>query len=381
MRPGQTKEPEDLHLSPGRLEEAYAILGRAVEEGKIMGCAVGISRNGQLLEPWAFGRRSIEGASPVGPDTIFLTASLTKPVTSTAAMLLVERGLIRLDDPVCSIVPEFGDGGPRDRILVRHLLSHTSGLPDQLPENVELRSRHATLPEFLSKIYRTPLLFEPGTSFSYQSCGMAMLMDIAQRVTGMPLAECMLREIFEPLGMEDSTLGVNWSKAERVSQVNLPAGISQYGGADAADWNWNSRYLWNLAYPWGGMFSTQADLLRFLNAFLNRGGLDGRRILSPQTAQAMTNNQVVKLLKIPKDVAYKNPWGFGWQLKAPFNSVFGDLNSPRTFGHWGATGTLYWADPETCLACVVLTNQPFEGSGAILGRFSNALAGSITSNP
>ena len=112
MRPGQTKEPEDLHLSPGRLEEAYAILGRAVEEGKIMGCAVGISRNGQLLEPRAFGRRSIEGASPVGPETIFLTASLTKPVTSTAAMLLVERGLIRLDDPVCSIVPEFGDGGP-----------------------------------------------------------------------------------------------------------------------------------------------------------------------------------------------------------------------------------------------------------------------------
>ena len=381
MQPGPTKDPEDLHLSPKRLEEAYAILGRAVEEGKIMGCTIGISRNGELLEPRAFGRRSSEGASPVVPDTIFLIASLTKPFTSTAAMMLVERGLIRLDDPVCSIVPEFGDGGPRDRVLVRHLLTHTSGLPDQLPENTELRSHHAPINEFLLKIYRTPLLFEPGTSFSYQSCGMAMLMDIVQRVTGTPLTEFMLREIFEPLGMSDSSLGVNWSKSERVSQVNLPAGSFQYGGADASDWNWNSRYLWSLAYPWGGMFSTQADLLGFLNVFLNRGTLNGKRVVSPQTAQAMTNNQVVKLLQIPKDVAYKNPWGFGWQLKAPFNSVFGDLNSSRTFGHWGATGTLYWADPETSLACVVLTNEPFEGSGAILGRFSNALAGSITANP
>jgi CubicO group peptidase (beta-lactamase class C family) len=381
MQSCPTKDPEDLHLSPKRLEEAYAILGREVEKGKIMGCTVGISRNGELLEARAFGRSSIEGTSPVVPDTIFLIASLTKPFTSTAAMMLVERGLIRLDDPVCSIVPEFGDGGPRDRILVRHLLTHTSGLPDQLPDNTELRSHHATLDEFLLKIYRTPLLFEPGTSFSYQSCGMAMLMDIVQRVSGTPLAEFMLREIFEPLGMSDSSLGVNWSKSEKVSQVNLPAGSFQYGGADASDWNWNSQYLWSLAYPWGGMFSTQADLLRFLNVFLDRGTLGDRRVLSPQTAQAMTNNQVVKLLQIPKDVAYKNPWGFGWQLKAPFNSVFGDLNSSSTFGHWGATGTLYWADPETSLACVVLTNQPFEESGAILGRFSNAVAGSIAANP
>ena len=351
MQSCPTKDPEDLHLSPKRLEEAYAILGREVEKGKIMGCTVGISRNGELL----------------------LIASLTKPFTSTAAMMLVERGLIRLDDPVCSIVPEFGDGGPRDRILVRHLLTHTRGLPDQLPDNTELRSHPATLDEFLLKIYRTPLLFEPGTSFSYQSCGMAMLMDIVQRVSGTPLAEFM--------GMSDSSLGVNWSKSEKVSQVNLPAGSFQYGGADASDWNWNSQYLWSLAYPWGGMFSTQADLLRFLNVFLDRGTLGDRRVLSPQTAQAMTNNQVVKLLQIPKDVAYKNPWGFGWQLKAPFNSVFGDLNSSSTFGHWGATGTLYWADPETSLACVVLTNQPFEESGAILGRFSNAVAGSIAANP
>ncbi len=378
MQPRLTSEPEQMGLSSKRLEVAYTILRRAVEEGRIMGCAVRISKDGEPLEPQAFGRRSIKEDLPVQADTIFLIASLTKPVTSTAAMMLVEKGSLRLDDPVCSIVPEFGDGGQRDRVLVRHLLTHTSGLPDQLPENMELRSHHATLDDFLRKIYRTPLLFEPGTSFSYQSCGMAMLMDIVQHVTGMPLADFMQREIFQPLSMVDSSLGVNWSKSERVSQVNIPPGGFQYGGADATDWNWNSRYLWSLGYPWGGMFSTATDLSRFLNAFLNRGTSGDRQILSPATVRAMTSNQVETFLPIPESVRRDHPWGLGWQLKSPSNSVFGDLVSPGTFGHWGATGTLCWADPESSLACVVLTNQPFDGSGAILGRFSNAIVGSLT---
>jgi CubicO group peptidase (beta-lactamase class C family) len=376
MQPGAIREPDRVGLSSKRLEEAYGILRRAVEEGKVMGCAVGVSREGEPLEPVAFGRKTIAGDSPVQPDTIFLTASLTKPVTATAAMMLVERGSIRLDDPVCSIVPEFGDGGQRDRISVRHLLTHTSGLPDQLPENRELRSQHAALEDFLRKIYKTPILFEPGTSFSYQSCGMAMLMDIVQHVTGLSLAEFMHREIFEPLGMEDTSLGVDWTKSERVSQINIPTASFQYGEADAVGWNWNSRYWWSLGSPWGGMASTQADLTRFLGAFLNHGSLGGRRILSPETVRAMISNQVETFPSIPKDVKRDNPWGFGWKLKTPFNAMFGDLVSPGTFGHWGATGTLVWADPQTSLTCVVLTNQPFDGIATVLSRFSNAVAGS-----
>src|SRR5580658_9795740 len=116
MKPGPTREPEQIGLSSKRLETAYGIWRRAVEEGKVMGCTLRISRDGEPLEPQAFGRRTIEGDSAVQPDTIFLVASVTKPVTSTAAMMLVERGAIRLDDPVCSLVPEFGDGGQRDRI-------------------------------------------------------------------------------------------------------------------------------------------------------------------------------------------------------------------------------------------------------------------------
>jgi CubicO group peptidase (beta-lactamase class C family) len=381
MQSGLSVEPEEIGLSSMRLDEAYAVLHEAVADGKIMGCSVGISRNAKSVEPRAYGSKSIGENSPVKPDTIFLCASVTKPVTATAAMMLVERGQIRLDDPVCSIVPEFGDGGKRDRILVRHLLSHTSGLPDQLPENRELRSQHATLDAFLQKIYNTPLLFEPGTSFSYQSCGMAMLMDVVQRISRMPLAEFMRREIFEPLGMEDSSLGVNWNKSERVSQVNIPTASFQYGEADAVSWNWNSRYWWSLGSPWGGMTSTQADLIKFLSMFLNRGRAGDRQILSPDTVREMTTNQVDTFVPIPLEVKRNNPWGFGWQLKTPFKAMFGDLVSSETFGHWGATGTLVWADPQSSLSCVVLTNQPFDRSGSILGRFSNAVAGSMTTRP
>jgi CubicO group peptidase (beta-lactamase class C family) len=381
MQPGPTREPGQLGLSSERLEGAYGIWRRAVEEGKVMGCTLRISKDGEPLEPQAFGRKTIEGDSMTKPDTIFLVASVTKPVTSTAAMMLVERGSIRLDDPVSSLVPEFGDGGQRDRILVRHLLSHTSGLPDQLPENRELRSQHATLDDFLKKIYRTRILFEPGTGFSYSSSGMAMLMDIVQHITGLSLAEFAHREIFEPLGMGDTSFGVDWSKSERVSQVNIPATGFQYGEADAVTWNWNSRYWWGLGSPWGGMVSTQSDLTRFLSTFLSGGSLGTRQVLSPETVRVMTSNQVEMFPSIAKDVSRDNPWGLGWQLKAPFNAMFGDLVSSKTFGHWGATGTLVWADPRTSLTCVVLTNQPFEGIATLMSRFSNAVVGSLTTLP
>ena len=345
-----------------------------------MGCAVQVSHEGNVMEPETFGKRSVEENLSVEENTIFLTASVTKPVTATSVMMLIERGRVGLDEPVCSIIPEFGDGGQRDKILVRNLLNHTSGLPDQLPENRELRSKHATLQEFVKRTYTTPLLFEPGTSFSYQSSGMTMLMDIVNRVTGMSLAEFARREIFEPLGMKDTSYGVDWNKADRVSRVNIPTTSFQYGEADAVTWNWNSKYWWSLGSPWGGMVSTVSDLTRLLSMFLNGGRLGTTQVLSPAAARAMITNQVEAITTIPEDVRRNNRWGFGWQLKAPFDSVFGNLVSPEAFGHRGATGTLVWADPQTDLTCVILTNQPFDDAdahSALLSKFSNAVAGSL----
>jgi CubicO group peptidase (beta-lactamase class C family) len=371
------KDPESLGLSSKSLEEAYGILEKAVKEGAIMGACVQIARSHGALEPMAFGRRRLEPEGPpVESNTIFLVASVTKPITATATMILIERGKLCLDDPVAAIIPEFR-GRWKERVLIRHLLTHTSGLPDMLPENRELRARHADLDEFLRRIYRVPLLFEPGTNISYQSCGFALLGEVVKRVAGISLAEFMQRELFKPLGMDDSSLGVDWNKASRISQVNIPQGSFEYGSL-SDDWNWNSPYWWSFGAPWGGLFSTVSDLTRFLMMFLNGGRLGGSRVLSPRTVRIMTSNQTDLMPSIKEEVRRNNPWGLGWRLKA-YGSLdwgFGDLVSPSTFGHIGATGTMVWADPETNLACTIFTNQP-DVDRRIMSRFSNAIVASV----
>ncbi|MBS7609472.1 beta-lactamase family protein [Candidatus Bathyarchaeota archaeon] len=371
------RDPESLGFSSKNLGKAYEILGQAVKEGRIMGASIQVARSHGFLEPITFGRRGLEPDAPlVESNTIFLTASVTKPITATAVMKLIEDGKLCLRDHVTAIIPEF-IGKWKEEVLVRHLLTHTSGLPDMLPENAELRRRHADLDEFLQRIYRVPLLFEPGTNISYQSCGFALLGEIVKRLTGIPLAEFMRQEIFKLLGMEDSSLGVDWRKVSQVSQVNIPKGSFEYGSL-SDDWNWNSPYWWGFAAPWGGMFSTASDLTRFLMMFLNEGRLGSSRVLSPRTVRIMTSNQTILMPLIKDDVKRSNPWGLGWRLKAycSLDWGFGDLASSRTFGHTGATGTMIWADPETNLACTVLTNQP-DIDRCILSRFSNALVASV----
>jgi CubicO group peptidase (beta-lactamase class C family) len=148
------------------------------------------------------------GFSPAaGPDAIYLVASITKPVTATALMLLVERGMVSLNDPVKLYLPEF-TGDQRDKVRVRDLLAHTSGLPDMLPDNVELRRAHAPLNEFVKRTYTTPLLFAPGTSFRYQTMGILLAAEIVEKLSHMPLREFEQKEIFGPLGMRHTALGL-----------------------------------------------------------------------------------------------------------------------------------------------------------------------------
>ena len=366
---------EDLSISSERLEKAYGILFDAVKKGAVMGAAIQVGREARFLNPRVFGRRGLEPDSPtVEQDTIFLTASVTKPVAATAVMMLIERGELSLDDLVSKIVPEFS-GRWKEKVSVRNLLTHTSGLPDMLPENRELRIRHASLDEFLEKIYTTPLLFEPGTNLSYSSTGIVVLGEIVKRLSGKPLPEFLDKELFKPLGMSDTSLGIDWNKVDRVSQVYIQPGNPDYGGPND-DYNWNSTYWRSLSHPWGGMFSTVSDLSKLLLMFLNEGKIGGQMIISPRTVKLMTSSQTNSMPHIPDDVKVSYSWGLGWTLKSPHNSWFGDLVSPATFGHLGATGCLVWADPEERLTCALLTNGGTEVYG-LLSRFSNALVTSV----
>ncbi len=359
--------PAEAGLSQIRLAEAAGIIQAEVDAGRMGAAAILVGRNGRTVLHRGFGRKSSEhGAAAVQPNAVFLLASITKPVTACAVMLLVERGLVSLDDPVSRYIPEF-HGADRSRVRVRDLLAHTSGLPDMLPENAELRRVHAPLAEFVRRSCSTPLLFPPRTKFQYQSMGILLAGEIVERVARTPLRDFLKREIFAPLGMKDSSLGLGGRRVEDTVWCPGPPGATP---EDLKLYGWSTEYWRDLGAPWGGMHSTTSDLAIFLQTFLDGGVYRGRRLLKAETAAAMISDQNGSL---------GAPWGLGWGLaRSRAWNYFGEGVSRRAFGHVGATGTVAWADPETQLLCVVLTNRPVEeDKGDLLQRVSNAVAGAV----
>jgi CubicO group peptidase (beta-lactamase class C family) len=355
-----------------QLDKAYRFLEEAVEVGKIPGAAILVARRGIAMEPRCFGRISPEPDSPpIQPDTMFILASVTKPMTVAAVMLLVERGKISLDDPVASIIPEFGTHG-KEQVTIRHLMTHTSGLPDMLPENQKLRKQHAPLEEFIRRVCNLKLGFPPGTNIEYQSMGIAILSEVVKRVEGVPLPEFMQREIFQPLGMKDTALGARGLNTDRIAHVNV--GNVEMGGVNMKnqDWSWNKPYWRNFGAPWGGMFSSVVDMFRYCQMFLNEGELDGVRVFKAETIQAMVTDQTTPMETIPQS-AKEQAWGLGWRLQSKYAwPTFGDLVPPRAYGHWGSTGTLVWVDPAQELICVMLTTEP--DAHGILRRCASLVA-------
>jgi CubicO group peptidase (beta-lactamase class C family) len=300
-----------------------------------------------------------------GPETVYILASISKPITVLMLMLLVERGDISLNDPVQKYLPEFKGPG-RDKVRVLDLLAHTSGLPDMLPENVKLREANAPLNQFVKGAMTTPLLFEPRTSFSYSSMGTLLAAEIVERVTKMPLGQFEERELFGPLKMKNSSLGLgkralaDTARVQGDSFAQTEKDLDRYGA--------NSTYLRKLGHPWGGMHSTVDDIGIVLQMSLNSGVYDGKRILGRATVEAMTADHNKRLGR---------PWRLGWALQAS-STAFGDLSSERTFGHSGASGTIAWADPERELLCVILTTRPWrQDRGFLLRRIGNVVQGAI----
>jgi CubicO group peptidase (beta-lactamase class C family) len=360
--------PETIDLSAARLERAYALLRDAVANGEIPGAALLVARRGVALAPRAFGRlrpEADEADGPIRPDTIFLVASVTKPVTVAGLMLLVERGQLALDDPVCAHIPEFAANG-KEGVRIRHLMTHTSGLPDMLPEDRSLRTQHAPLDEFARRVCALGLDFEPGTRIQYQSMGILMLAQIAQRITGLPFPRFLEQELFGPLGMVDTFLGVDVSiRIPRIAHVHVPDEMRD------VNWGWNTPYWWGMGAPWGGMFSTVSDIWRFLQLFLDQGRSGGSQCLAPATVAEMIRDQTSAMPGISHAQARAQAYGLGWRRWPFHSSYFGDLLSPASFGHGGATGTVVWADPARELACALFTTEPSAQSARLLGLCSN----------
>jgi CubicO group peptidase (beta-lactamase class C family) len=361
-------KPEDVGMSGRRLELVSQILTEETKSGRVTAASVLVARRGVIVLRGGWGTLAPEASSPkAGPETVYILASITKPVTVAALMLLVERGEVSLTDPVQKYLPEF-KGQDREKVRVQDLLTHTSGLPDMVPDNIKLRQANASLSEFVAATTTTPLLFPPRTSFTYSSMGTLLAATIVERVTKMPLAKYEQQELFGPLKMTHSSLGLGdrplketaWVQGDSFAQTDKE--LERYGA--------NSVYWRKIGHPWGGMHSTVDDLGIFLQLFLNRGVYGGKRIFSPVTVEAMISDQNKRL---------GHPWGLGWGLKeSSVWNAFGDLSSTRTFGHSGASGTVAWADPERDLLCVILTTRPWrQDNGFLLRRISNVVQAAI----
>ena len=284
-------------------------------------------------------------------DAPFLLGSITKTMTATAAMVLADRGELRLSDPVMKFIPEFSEGARKD-VTIAHLLTHTSGLPDQLEENNALRSRHAPLADFVRGAVRTPLLFAPGTKYHYQSMGILLAAEIVERITKMPLPDFLAAQIFKPLSMKRSALGLGTFKREELIRVQTEHAAPEAGAgaANAKEWDWNSAYWRALGAPWGGAHCSAEDVATFLRSFMHPDG----KALRDETARLMIRNHTEGL---------GARRGIGFALGP---DGFGKGCSPRSFGHSGSTGMLAWADPESDTICVILTSLPSSVSGPLV---------------
>ncbi|QDU94430.1 serine hydrolase domain-containing protein [Lignipirellula cremea] len=365
-------KPTELGLDPARLQLAYDLLEdwTSGADPEIPGGTIAVGRAGKLVEPRFFGRQGAEpGAPPLRRDGLFLLASITKPIVYMGAMMLVERGLLNLSDRVTHYIPEFA-AHHKEATLVAHLFTHTSGLPDMLENNAELRKQHAPLQEFIRGAIRdTVPLFPPGTSHSYQSMGTLIVAELVQRLSGLPISKFLKKEIFDPLGLKSTGLGSVGFARERLVRVETPA--YQHN----SDFGWNSPYWTELGAPWGGMFSTPDDFAIICQCLLNGGAYGDVRLLSPFTVQRMTENRLDDYPDLPEPIRRCRRWGLGWQMNHVGESdSWSSLLGPHVFGHTGATGTMVWMDRERDGFCMIFTTTPRANAPGRLVQISSAVA-------
>lgn len=322
-------------LRQERLDEAADVLAKAVSSGQVASAVLHVAQRDNSFT------RHFGKAKSV--DAMFLLGSISKPVCVTALMTLFDRGEFKLEDRLKKFIPRFtGDG--RDEVTISHLLTHVSGLPDQLPENDALRKKHAGLSEFVEHAIRTPLHFKPGSKYQYSSMAILLATQLAQTISGVGLLEFVDRSVFQPLGMKHSALGLGRFALDDMISCQTERAAPESGGGDpgAKDWDWNSTYWRKLGAPWGGVHASAPDLGRFLAEFLFAKGT----VVKPETAKLMVSNN---------NTADLTPRGLGFNVRASAGSPG---CSEKTFGHTGSTGTLAWADPASETICVVLTSLP-----------------------
>jgi uncharacterized protein YbbC (DUF1343 family)/CubicO group peptidase (beta-lactamase class C family) len=337
------------------------IVKEAISDGQIPGAVVLVWHDGQVIYRKAFGERALEPRrEAMSLDTVFDLASLTKVVaTTTAVMQLVERGEVRLNDPVVKYIPEFAQNG-KDDITVRELLIHHSGLP----EGLDLRPEWAGRDAGIRMAYEAKPIFPPGARFLYSDVNFITLGSLVERVSGKPLDEYCEKNIFSPLKMTHTRFlpSVGWKKKIAPTQYDEHEHMLRGVVHDPT-----ARRMGGVAGH-AGVFSTADDLSKFAQALLT-----GSPVLSALAVEKMTTPQQPPTSQVLH--------GFGWDIDSPFSSNRGALLPVGSFGHTGFTGTSLWIDPTTQTYIIILTNAVHpRGKGsavALRAKIATAVAAEI----
>lgn len=370
-------KPEDIGLDPKRLQVAYDLLEKWTtgKDAPVPGAAMIVGRHGKAVAVRRFGRQGPEpDAEPLRADAMFYMASITKPTAIyTSALMLVERGQLNLSDKVTRYIPEFGVEGKEDT-LVAHLFTHTSGLPDELPDNAALRQQQAPLKKFIAECIAAKPLFKAGTKLSYSSAATITVAEIVQRLSGVSIHQFVRREIVEPLGLKSTGLGSEGFARERLVRATVP----EYQQAKDFVGGWNSEYWQKLGSPAGGLFSTPEDMAVVCAMILNGGKWGNVRLLAPATVRMATSNRLDDFPELPEPVRRTQPWGLGWRLNHPGTpDSWSDLLGRHVFGHTGSSGTMTWMDPQTQGFAVLLTNALRARAPWRLVHLSNIVASAL----
>ena len=375
--------PESVSVAPARLAEMDAVIAADIAKGKLPGAVVVVGRKGRIVWQKTYGSRAVEPTrEAMTADTIFDVASLTKIVaTATSIMILVERGKLRLSDPLSTYIPELkGDG--RERVTIEQLLTHVSGYaPD-----FDLRERWTGHDEAIKRLIAEPLRNTPGTRFTYSDIGFIALGEVVARVSGMPLDEFAKKNIFTPLRMRDTGFRPSASLQTRIAPTEKRRGQLSYLGDNAANIGaegdvWlrgqvhdPTSYRMNGVAGHAGLFSTANDLAIYCQMILNGGEYGGVRILAPLTVAEMTRPRVV--------TSNGGTRGLGWDINTSFSINRGELFPLGSFGHTGFTGTSIWIDPATEMFVVFLSNRVHPDGkgdvGPLRGRVASIVAASVT---
>lgn len=362
-----------------RLDNAMQAIDAWIEPDGVTGAAIVVRSAGELI-----GERYAGNAQPDRPvteRTLFALASVTKPVTASVVMALVDDGLLAIDEPIARFVPEFATAAPdgdsrwetsRRLITVRQVLSHTTGMPEDLPQGALRGKDLPTLDTITDHLIRLPIAFEPGTELRYSNAGYALLGRLVQRITGHDIWDYARSRVLDPMGLPDIVAKPPAAEDDRIAHVG------DAGGAGTEHESYQSRYWRDMAIPWGGIFGTARDIARFAETFM----LPTNAPLSRPTRSLMIADQAAGVsggltsLKLTWHPAH---WGLGWEVKGSKRRHWtGELTSPATYCHWGAAGTLVWADPAQELTVAMFGNRstynlwPFVPT-ARWARLSNAI--------